>query len=456
MKPSNRGGLACSQFKQQPWKATVLLALASAWSSFGFRAGFAVPILLTCLHPGWADVIKLRSGGVIHGRVLEDQSNETHLIIKVSNGQVRVDRSKIEKIVRSEDVLAEYQRRRSETADTPSAQFELAMWCEHQGLVEQAKEHLKRVIELEPNHAGARAKLGYSRYKGQWLTAEELKRRYGLVRYRGRLITEEELAVERKRAKLEEEQRRWHKDIRMWKSWLLGNDPARSREAQRRLLDIRDPQALPAVVRHLDDEPERLRLIMCRILGAIEDQQAAIYLVKYSIADESIEVRQCAAEQLAAKGDPAALQALKRALRSELNVVVRRAAVALAQIGDPEVIPALIDALVTKHKEVVQTRGGIGVMFSGRSEPYVTGFRAVVAPGAVAFVPHVSYLTRGAGIGSLRRKQVIEVEYQNNEVLEALVKLTGENFGFDEDAWRLWYCQQLARGRHGNRPVTQR
>ena len=50
----------------------------------------------------------------------------------------------------------EYERIRPTYADTAEAQWELAQWCREHKLPAQRTVHLRRVIELDPEHVEAR------------------------------------------------------------------------------------------------------------------------------------------------------------------------------------------------------------------------------------------------------------------------------------------------------------
>ncbi|MFC1525168.1 DUF1570 domain-containing protein [Planctomycetota bacterium] len=66
--------------------------------------------------------------------------------------------------------------------------YELGRWCERNKLSEKAQELFKKTIELKPDHAYARRKLGHFKYKGKWTSPEEMEAQ-GLVKYEGRWIT---------------------------------------------------------------------------------------------------------------------------------------------------------------------------------------------------------------------------------------------------------------------------
>ena len=48
----------------------------------------------------------------------------------------------------------------------------------------------------------------------------------------------------------------------------------------------------------------------------------------------------------------------------------------------------------------------------------------------------------GIGMGMGGGPKVVAVPMQNQAVLDVLVALTGQNFGFDQRAWKTWYATQ--------------
>ncbi|MFH1227161.1 MAG: DUF1570 domain-containing protein [Planctomycetota bacterium] len=51
--------------------------------------------------------------------------------------------------------------------------FKLGLWCLQNKLTEQANSQFEKVLSLNPDHAGAREKLGYVKADGQWLTPKD-------------------------------------------------------------------------------------------------------------------------------------------------------------------------------------------------------------------------------------------------------------------------------------------
>jgi hypothetical protein len=66
----------------------------------------------------------------------------------------------------------------------------------------------------------------------------------------------------------------------------------------------------------------------------------------------------------------------------------------------------------------------------------------VVAGRAVAYSPQVGVVATGVSLGVSSTIQERDVTVYRSEVLDALRLITGEDFGFDEAAWRRWYEEQ--------------
>jgi hypothetical protein len=58
----------------------------------------------------------------------------------------------------------------------PNALFAVAKWADENGLKTDSKRLARMVIKLDPEHAEARAMLGYQKYEGKWLTSREIDR----------------------------------------------------------------------------------------------------------------------------------------------------------------------------------------------------------------------------------------------------------------------------------------
>ena len=114
-------------------------------------------------------------------------------------------------------------------------------------------------------------------------------------------------------------------------------------------------------------------------------------------------------------------------------------------------MPRLIKVLVRESAQLVfvppdnpPPSGPSYVFGGGPSIPYLTG--PVIGPGIIAYgagsVPLFSGVAGGGGVGGSPRgapePRVVRNVQRNDEVREALVRLTGVDFGFDVPAWKEW------------------
>lgn len=408
-------------------------------------------------HPAgaWADVVVLKSGGELRGELQRsapgrptakslpraaDDSQETLTIRTVFGAQVTVQRDEVESVIRRRAVLEEHETLSRAAADTVEAQWLLAEWCRDRSLSKQRAAHLQRVVELEPGHEAAHRGLGHIRYEGRWTTQEQMMTQRGYVKYKGRFVLPQELELIEAEERESEAEKAWHKRVHLWRLWLESDRVDRQVEGLNQLKAIRDADAVTALARTFKNDPnDSLRLLFVDILSKIRGDKPVPPLVLQSLHDESQQVRTASIRGVRAVNAAAGIPIYLRALKNEQNLIVNRAASALGQLEDEAVVPLLVEALVTRHRYKVwvpaqnTSMGTDGSMASGTA-PLPPDVAAMLAtgqlPGGVQVVspgPHP------------RMKQItIQKDEQNPAVLSALSNLTGENLGYDEQAWRGW------------------
>ena len=143
-------------------------------------------------------------------------------------------------------------------------------------------------------------------------------------------------------------------------------------------------------------------------------------LVAAAVDHPDPETRIDAIDRLTKLSPLAAATALTAALAGPDNTRINRAAAALGRLGEKGVVPQLIKVLETRH---VVTVG------DGPPEGSTTA----------TFTP-----SGGAGLSMGSSRQQVAVPMKNQQVLEALIELTGQNFGWDLAAWRAWLARQRA------------
>ncbi len=380
----------------------------------------------------------LQGGGQIEGEWLnaKDRSQKDFLVSTQGGGKILLKRSQVKDLVRQPVAELEYQRIAPTFGDSVEEQWRLAEWCLERRLVAHRTAHLRRIVELDPDHTKARHGLGFTQIDGKWMTRQQRRKADGYVRYRGKWRMAQEVELMEVRDKKERAEREWMGKLKRWREAL---ETERAAAAQRQILAIKDKDAVRALREKLKSEPmRRVKLMYVDVLGQIESNSAAITLINTSLNDPDVEVFHACVDQIVRSKTSLAVPAYIKALRDPNNVRINRAGTALEQLNDPEAIAPLIEALVTTHHLVIASAN----VSSGT--PVSTSF---VSPGGAQSQTQVAQPSTGAegnpfsstGLSSNNQPQVISRRVPNNQVLYALVKLSGgTSFGFDQKAWENW------------------
>ncbi len=404
-----------------------------------------IGVVMPAVSPAQADLIKLRSGGELRGRIDRDSSgpdDELVTIRTLSGLEVVVARKDIQFLTHRPLSIEEYESRLRRTPNTVEAQWELAEWCREQGLKTQREEQLERVIALDPDHEAAHRGLKHRLVDGEWMSRDEEMLSKGYVKHRNRYVTPQELElIEKTEADLEAEQA-WYKKVRLWRAWLYGRSDKRREQALVELQQIVDPYAVAALTQNFqDDENRQARALFVKILSGIDGPRPVAPLVAQSLHDSDHEIRYEALNAISEAQYDFAIPLYVRELNHDWNEIIRRAAMALQRMGDESVVEPLIASLVTTHKYRVQVpRESVSMNSTGM----------VGNPGRVSLPPDVEarllagQLPYGVIVNQPQARVpmktiVVKRQQQNSEVLTALQKITGESFGYDERTWQLWW-----------------
>ncbi len=379
----------------------------------------AIGLLATDRVP--ADVFVLASGGRVEGELLNPEENPREkFAVRVADGAtVTLRADQVQQILRSSQEEAEYQRIRPSYPDTIEGQWALAEWCLENRLLDARQQHLQRMIELDPDHADARRALGYSQFDGQWMTQDEAMADRGYVRYQGRWRTRQEIEILERNRELDTAQKEWYAKINRWRDWLTTD---RAGQARQNLLAIDDPLAARALAERLSDAPHpQARILFAQVLAKLGTSEARQSLAQAAIDDPVEEVRLSCLDYLKPTEDPGVVSHFVSQLKSKDNNIVNRAGIALSYVGNASAVGPLIDSLVTTHSYKLVTQGGGGNMSTTFSS------------------------TGGSGISMNNKPKIIRKQIPNQAVLEALIKLTGQNFSYDQRAWQHWHASQRRR-----------
>lgn len=390
----------------------------------GWLAALALFVLNV---PGMADdVLKLKSGASMTGRLLNpsEKNPEIYKFETTDGIQVEFAADLVEGVEHKGLVMDEGYAKKLEEfgGDTVDGNIKMAQWCTEHKAPSRAKVHWKRVLELDPDNALARKKLGYQkRIDGEWRTADEEMAEQGKVRYKGRYISKQEMESRNDKKRRAKEAKQWLKKITKWYNELDGKN---GEQAKANFEALVDPMAIPALVEVLKAESKRgnrlsVKLMVVKALARIDTPDSRSVLVALTVNDPNEEVRMSCLDILKEKPDKGVINYLVSRLtpKTSTNAQLNNAALALGVLGDKTAIPALIEALVTIHKYT---------MSSGQSGQTSVGFGG-------------GGNSSGGGFSFGESTQTVKKAHQNEQVLNALKALTGVNFLYDQTAWQNWY-----------------
>lgn len=364
-----------------------------------------------------ADTLVTSDGGRLTGKVSFNEATSTYVLEFPSGSKVALAKASVTNHIKTSPALEEYRGLAASVDDTADGHFELSKWCRQKNLVELSQRHLYRVVELQPDHAPARAALKQTKFHGEWIAKDQVERLRGKVYLDGKWQIPEVAAI----AEVDDGQQRTRSSYQIRIKRLRGSINSRSgtEKAWDELTKITDPLASTAVKDWVSDllkKPggSKREMYICLDLLSQWDTPDAINSLSWFALCDDPPLREGAIKLLKEKSPYIAAGYFSSELKSNNNVTVRRAAIALAQMGVGDYTLPLIDALVTKHKHV-RSKGG-GNINTGFSQDGQGSF----------------------GFGK-NTEEVSEIE-QNQEVLNILLALNpGVDFRFDENAWRTWY-----------------
>jgi len=393
-----------------------------------FFVGFALFSILTFAPFGAgvraADVLVLKNGGRVQGQFLVPPAGED-LVYKfrtVDGIEIQIARSEVESVEKMATLSAteEYEKQKAATKDDVEGNLALAQWCAENGMNNQKKAHYERVLELDPENETARRGLGFKKMiDGKWRTSNDEMEEQGKVKINGRWVSKQEKELLEKQKAEKIKTSKMASDV---KKWVKKIGTRAEDEALAELESLRDPLAVPGLLQVYESEkrpPVRKLLIKC--LGRIGNQPALIALMQISVDEKIEELRLSALDEMKPHKGPGVTEyyisrlSPKKSTHEQLNY----AAYSLGVLEDSSAVPALIQALETTHKFQVQTGNSGG-------QTSATAGRSSTGGGGMGF-----------GVGS--KTITISKPMQNPEVLEALKKLTGENFYYDQQQWIRWY-----------------
>lgn len=385
-------------------------------------------VLLAPAPSVYGDVFRYRDGRVIAGTV---KSVETEMINQapVKVWAVEIEQGVFVRILESELALngyvpmseprKQYALNVGELEQTVATHAALAGECLKLGLPDLAQAHYLRILDLDPQNSPARVATGYARdTNNRWVKKEVVMGgNRGKVLHKGRWKFPEIIAVEQRREEAKEKVLAASRELARWHSIALTGKGARLQEAMQNIGQVNDPLTAGTIMDFLTDKrqsvPPELRLLYIDVLSRFELPTVAQFLARTSMSDSSEVVRNRCLSALSNYGREAAIPIYLGYLKSKNNSQINSAAFGLRHLQAEGIFFPLLGALTSKH---LQQPGGAGINASPTSGSFAIG-----------------------------GGKPVQVEIQNQEVLNALIGLTGQNFGFDRAAWTAWYASVHAQ-----------
>ena len=149
----------------------------------------ALAILAAAAGAARADVVVLRNDARFEGQVKEHGDTVT---VVLDFGTMTFRKIDVARIERGASALQEFDAKVQALKSTDiEGRHRLALWAKEKQLDHRARWLFEDILKRDPDHAGARAELGYRRVGTRWLTEDEWRIEQGLVLFRGEWVKRE-------------------------------------------------------------------------------------------------------------------------------------------------------------------------------------------------------------------------------------------------------------------------
>jgi tetratricopeptide (TPR) repeat protein len=306
--------------------------------------------------------------------------------------------------------LAEYEGKRQAAPDTAEAQWQLALWCEQNGLKPEAMAHFTAVTQIDPNRADAWHKLGCEFSNGRWISKEQAD------------------------AERAEDQAQWKADMHWepllmrWKNDLMYVGPHRD-QAMAALNAVSDPRAVPSIHRVLATGNRTQQEMAALMFSRIPCRASSHALVGLALFDSWPEGRAFAIRELKRRDPREFMDELIGRLHHPFEVHVTP----VGPQGEPGSL--LIDGEQRQIQRVYQpfqtdaSRGRRRGHYAHQLDP-------------VTAIQDSTWRAMQRDIAVVERFNA-RIQDANRFVVATLTEITGEPFGDDPDAWLTWWNDKL-------------
>ena len=362
------------------------------------------------------DQLQLKSGASLSGivGVVPEDRSEPVSFESSEGDSMLIDRTLISKIEKADAVAQRYNDAVDRMKDNAQSHRDMITWCEEQerGRIRfksQILFHRKRILLFEPDDRATRSKLGYKLLKDEdrWVNEDQFWAQQGYnskkdsklyVEMLDKLEANDEL-LNAKRKKFS----RWQRNLRRMSQ----------REAVDGLVAISDPQIMPEIYKKFSEtKDKRVRAVYAEVFAtARPTTSAAIKGLVTAVMDDRSDIALDYLQQDGFNRKQVAAE-LAKFLTSSDNRRIQRAGYALGELESTHAILALSQVLITRHQTSAATQNSGATRTQGNA-------------GGESF--------------QFGNKDATFADFPNEAVLNALKKITGQDFGYSEKAYQKWY-----------------
>lgn len=392
--------------------------------------------------PAAADVLQLKSGGVVEGEIVTADSEK--YVVRTTVGIVTLPVNAVESIEKSESPFQEYERRRAACPETSADHTDLAQWCEDRGLAQERRHHLNRAIELDCDYDPARRELGYVHVGMMWADGratrvpprKDKSAAADSDNTRGATADTDVHDSEKVVAAIQSHWMRRFRAIRT--NYLESAQDAVARRGRTQILDIHDPLAILPMARVLGAGSRYSRGVLVESLASFSEDEATLNLSVIALLDSDDSIRKQAISELVKRNDNRVAAQFRKGLASDNDEILRRAAVGLGALHDQAAVPELIPELTARRWRQVEVP--VRQYLNGLTTTFTQPTRVTISnANSILHAPQIGAVDLEGPLNVTTEMQWQNVTVYRTEVLEALKAITGENYGFDAAAWQRWY-----------------
>ncbi len=177
-------------------------------------------------------------------------------------------------------LMREYFQRRAKTLDRAEDQWKLALWCEQNGLKDQAIAQYHTVLRRDPTRETVWKRLGFKKVSGHWIKPEWQAARKQEFEQQSRA------------------NKHWKPLLEKWREAIFGRDKTRRVQAEEAMTSVTDPRAVPMIWAVFVPRGADGQKVAVRLLGQIDAPGSSRALALVGLSSGSAEARQEAIQLL--------------------------------------------------------------------------------------------------------------------------------------------------------------